>query len=259
MVALPFQARQTGGPTHTQDRTCESRVSLRLPNPYRPGVGFGRAPPGNTVLGLMTAGAVARLLAGTRVGAMTGLGAGFGAGAGSRGAVGFGAAGASRAGALSRRGAAWVGFAAGRGALAPPGRPAAGTGVGEGRMSSGGRNETGSPPPWITTAIVASGVGCGMKVGGTSSLLMLARVQPAVAMTASTIAAPSHLSLGLGLPVNRIMPTATYPSHAATGVLLDRHGCSSIQKIDVTHQQTNARYTLERVRRCRSSQIAVKL
>jgi hypothetical protein len=92
-----------------------------------------------------------------------GFAAGFGAGAGSRGAgtaVGFGA------GALSRGGAgATVGLAAGRALLAPllaaplAGRAAAGTGVGEPFISSGGRYMTGCPPPWITTAIVGSGVG----------------------------------------------------------------------------------------------------
>jgi len=133
------------------------------------------------------------LLAGARVGA-----AGFGAGA-AVGAAGLGAGAASRAGAGAgaRAGAGGAaGLAAGRGAADPapaPDRPAAGPGVGEPRISSGGRYTTGEPRPAMISRIVGSGVGCGIWVGATSVLPAAGREQPALmrATSSAPIATPA--------------------------------------------------------------------
>jgi hypothetical protein len=111
----------------------------------------------------------------------------------------------------------------------------------------------------MTTAIVGSGVGCGMYVGGASPALTLERVQPAVVAAANSTATPTPRIRGLGLPANRSAPPATHPSRTALGILADVSSGSSIQKIDETHQRTSARFTPERAKRGRTSQIDVKL
>jgi hypothetical protein len=59
-------------------------------------------------------------------------------------------------------------------------------------MSSGGRNVTGMPFPWITADIVGSGVGCGMWVGVGSTPLAPAPVQPVA--TVSRSATPTQIA-----------------------------------------------------------------